>query len=116
MADFIELDFKETGEKGSGDAIAIRHRRGDDDCIYIVDGGYTDDGQKLLDHIRDYYEKPSYIDHVVLTHPGAGHASGLETVLTDQRVRCLWMNRPWEYVGELMPRFKSFQDRDRLIA
>lgn len=116
MADFIELDFMETGDRGSGDAIAIRHRRGDDDWIYIVDGGYTDDGQKLLEHIRDYYEKPPYIDHVVLTHPDADHASGLETVLTDQRVRCLWMNRPWEHVDDLMPRFKRYQDRNRLIS
>ena len=26
------------------------------------------------------------------------------------------MNRPWEHVDELMPRFERYQDRDRLIA
>ena len=47
MTDFIEIDFLEAGDKGSGDAIAIRHRtRTNLDWIYVVDGGYADDGQK----------------------------------------------------------------------
>ena len=94
MTDFIEIDFLEAGDKGSGDAIAIRHRRNDIDWIYVVDGGYTDDGQKLVDHIRNYYGDPGYIDHVVLTHPDADHASGLATVLNELNVGRLWMNRP----------------------
>ena len=66
MTDFIEIDFIEAGDKGSGDAIAIRHRENTIDRIYVVDGGYMDDGQKLVDHMRKYYDNPSYIDHVVL--------------------------------------------------
>ena len=116
MADFIEFDFIEAGDKGSGDAIAVRHRQGAFDWVYIVDGGYSDDGQKLLDHIRAYYDKPSYIDHVVLTHSDGDHAAGLETVLTDYEIKRLWMNRPWQHVDELMPKFKYYQDRERLIA
>ena len=81
-----------------------------------MDGGYADDGQKLVDHIREYYGDPSYIDYVVLTHPDADHASGLATVLNEFSVGRLWMNRPWEHVEELMPRFERYQDRDRLIA
>ena len=42
MADFIELDFMETGDKGSGDAIAVRHHQGAYDWVYVVDGGYSD--------------------------------------------------------------------------
>ena len=53
---------------------------------------------------------------MVLTHPDADHASGLATVLDEFKVGRLWMNRPWEHVDELMPRFKRYQDRDRLIA
>ena len=116
MAEFIELDFIEAGDKGSGDAIAVRHQRGVYDWVYIVDGGYTDDGQKLLEHVRQFYDNPGYIDHVVLTHSDTDHASGLETVLNDYRVESLWMNRPWKHVDELMPRFKHYQNRDRLIA
>jgi len=116
MMDFIEIDFLEAGDKGSGDAIAIRRRRNGTDWIYIVDGGYADDGQKLVDHIREYYGDPRCIDYVVLTHPDADHASGLATVLNESNVGRLWMNRPWEHVEELMSRFKRYQDRDRLIA
>ena len=116
MTDFIEIDFIEAGDKGSGDAIAIRHHRNEIDSIYVVDGGYTDDGQKLVDHIRKYYGDPGDIDHVVLTHPDADHASGLATVLNEFNVGRLWMNRPWEHVDELMPRFERYQDRGRLIA
>ena len=84
--------------------------------MYIVDGGYSDDGKKLLDHVQKHYDNPRYIDHVVLTHSDTDHASGLETVLNDYTVARLWMNRPWQHVDELMPKFKRYQDRDRLIA
>ena len=116
MSDFIEIDFLEAGDKGSGDAIAIRHHKNNLDWIYVVDGGYADDGQKLVDHIRKYYGNPSLIDHVVLTHPDADHASGLATVLDEFNIGHLWMNRPWKHVDELMPRFERYQDRERLIA
>ena len=116
MTDFIEIDFLEAGDKGSGDAIAIRHCKNKIDWIYVVDGGYADDGEKLVGHIRKYYGNPNHIDHIVLTHPDADHASGLVAVLNEFKVGCLWMNRPWEYVDELMPKFERYQDRDRLIA
>ena len=34
MTDFIEIDFSEAGDNGSGDAIAIRHRQNNIDRIY----------------------------------------------------------------------------------
>lgn len=116
VTDFIEIDFLEVGETGSGDAIAIRHRWNDSDDIYVVDGGYADDGRKLVDHICRYYGNPFVIDHVVLTHPDADHASGLETVLREFVVGTLWMNRPWRHVDALMPMFERYQNRDQLIS
>ncbi len=116
MTDFIEIDFILAGEKGSGDAIAIRHRRGDSDFIYVIDGGYTDDGRKIVDHIHKYYGENSSINHIVLTHPDSDHASGLVTVIEEMQVGCLWMNRPWMHVDQLMPKFERYQDSDRLTA
>ena len=116
MTDFIEIDFIEAGDRGSGDAIAIRRRRNNLDWIYVVDGGYADDGQKLADHLREYYGDPNLIDFVVLTHPDGDHAAGLATVLEKYKVSCLYMNRPWEHVDDLMPMFRNYQNRDRLIA
>ena len=55
LRDFIEIDFIEAGDRGSGDAIAIRRRNNGFDYVYVVDGGYTADGQKLVDHIRKHY-------------------------------------------------------------
>ena len=113
---FYEIDFLEAGEKGSGDAIAIRYREDDGtDYVHVVDGGYTDDGQKLVDHIRKYYDDPSIIDHVVLTHPDGDHAAGLKTVLEEFVIGALWMNRPWNHVQELTPLFEYEYTEDGLI-
>ena len=116
MRDFIEIDFIEAGDRGSGDAIAIRRRNNGFDYVYVVDGGYTADGQKLVDHIRKHYSSEYRINHLVLTHPDADHASGLDTLMREIKVDCLWMNLPWRHVDRLLPMFKRYQDRDRLIA
>ena len=116
VKEFIEIDFLQAGDRGSGDAIAIRHRCNGLDCVYVVDGGYAADGQKLVDHIREHYHPDYRINHLVLTHPDVDHASGFETVLREMEVDCLWMNRPWKHVDRLMGLFKHYQDRDRLIA
>ena len=116
MTDFIEIDFIEAGERGSGDAITIRHRKGYSDFIYVIDGGYTNDGNKIVDHIRNYYGVNSSIDHLVLTHSDSDHASGLVTVLEKMNVGYLWMNRPWMHVDQLMPMFEYYQNRARLTA
>ena len=73
---------KSTSSKPGTRAVATPSQSGTGvDWIYVVDGGYMDDGQKLVDHMRKYYDNPSYIDHVVLTHPDEDHASGLATAL-----------------------------------
>lgn len=116
MTKFFEIDFLEAGEKSSGDAIALRYRE-DNDCdyIHVVDGGYTDDGEKLVEHIRSYYDNPNYIDHVVLTHPDGDHAAGLKKVLEEFEIGILWMNRPWEHVWDLLPRFEYNYTENGLI-
>ena len=96
------------GDRGSGDAVAIRRRFNGGDWIYVVDGGYADDGQKIVDHIRNHYGSGYYINHLVLTHSDADHASGLATVLSEIRVDQLWMNRPWRHADALMPLFRRY--------
>ena len=116
MAEFFEIDFVEAGEKGSGDAIALRYRDDDgQDHIHVVDGGYQDDGDKLVKHIREYYDAPTYVDNVILTHPDSDHAAGLHKVLEEIKVGALWMNRPWLYVEELLPRFSYPYTEEGLI-
>lgn len=106
MTTFFEIDFVEAGNAGNGDAIALRYA--DDhgtEYVHVVDGGYADDGDKLVEHIEKYYGAPNYIDHVVLTHPDGDHAAGLKTVLEHFNVGTLWMNRPWNHIDALIPLF-----------
>ena len=106
MTKFFEIDFIEAGDKSSGDAIALRYREDNGyDYIHVVDGGYTNDGDKVVEHIRKYYGTPTLIDHVVSTHPDGDHAAGLKTVLEEFEIGTLWMNRPWNHISELLPHF-----------
>ncbi|MYB77452.1 MAG: MBL fold metallo-hydrolase, partial [Chloroflexi bacterium] len=116
MTKFFEIDFIEVGNSASGDAISLRYQ--DDDgteWIHVVDGGYSDDGDKLTKNIKANYDDPGFIDHVVLTHPDGDHASGLKKVLDEFDVGALWMNRPWQHVDELLPLFDYEYTRNELI-
>lgn len=107
MSDFFEIDFLEVGNTGNGDAIAVRYgQHGGQQRIHVVDGGYAEDGTKLVEHIKSHYGNPSFIDHVVLTHPDSDHAAGLKAVLEEFTIGTLWMNRPWRHLGDLIPRFE----------
>lgn len=115
--EFYEFDFLEAGEKKSGDAIALRYGNEHGQIVHVVDGGYAtcDDGQRLIDLINKHYAPVSKINNVVLTHPDTDHASGLKTLVEQCRIDTLWMNRPWLYVDELLPRFEYKYTRDGLI-
>lgn len=116
MIDFFEIDFLEAGKKGSGDAICLRYGALDGDyTVHVVDGGYADDGPRLVSHLEKYYEAPAYVDHMVLTHPDGDHAAGLMHVLENAIVETIWMNRPWEHVDALLPLFNYEYTRDGLI-
>lgn len=108
MTDFFEIDFLDVETRKSGDAITMRYRLGAIDYVHVVDAGFLDTGQRVLDHIRQHYDNPSYVDHVVATHSDGDHVGGLRTVLESQRVGRLWMLRPWDYAHLLLPRFPRF--------
>jgi beta-lactamase superfamily II metal-dependent hydrolase len=94
----FEIDFLpvEAGEK-SGDAIALKIWNGTTWWVVVIDGGYTDDGDALVDHINRYYGT-NQVNLVILTHPDADHASGLLRVVERMRVDELWMHQPWNRV------------------
>ena len=114
MSDFFEIDFLDVESAKSGDAIPIRYRKYDNNYIHVVDGGFQDNGKNVVDHIKKYYENPSYIDHVVVTHPDGDHAGGLRTVLEDFDVGNLWMMRPWIYADEIIHRFSRYTSVNNL--
>ena len=82
--------------------------------IHVVDGGFQDTGEAVVDHIKKYYDDPTYIDCVVVTHPDGDHAGGLRDILEQFGIGELWMLRPWEYADEIIHRFTRFTSVDNL--
>jgi beta-lactamase superfamily II metal-dependent hydrolase len=115
-ADYYEIEFLAVETSKSGDAITIRYSLNDVVSIHVVDGGYADTGASLITHIKTYYGSPKRIDNVILTHPDGDHANGLKVLLDSDEftIGTLWMNRPWIYAEELLPKFKTYTSADRL--
>ncbi|WP_171208737.1 MULTISPECIES: MBL fold metallo-hydrolase [unclassified Ruegeria] len=101
----FEIEFLPVGE-GNGDAICVRYStNGSDFVIHVVDAGYVNTGQTVVDHIKKYYDEPDFIDHLVVTHPDRDHLGGVKTVLENFDVGSLRMNRPWLYAEQVLDNF-----------
>jgi beta-lactamase superfamily II metal-dependent hydrolase len=114
-----DIDFMAVGDNGkSGDAIALRYGdlnqapRGQ--TVVVIDGGFTDDGRKLVDLVRDLYSTDS-VDVVVSTHPDSDHANGLQTVLSELSVGQLWMHRPWLHTDDIARMFRDGRVTDSSV-
>lgn len=113
MADFVEIDFLAVETAKSGDAITVRYSINGTTTVHVVDGGFLDTGDKLVEHLKTHYQT-THVDHVVLTHTDQDHVNGLRKVLEQCTVGCLWMNRPWLYADELIHRFETYNSVDAL--
>lgn len=96
-----EIDFLAVGDESkSGDAIALRfgnlYGKRAEQAIIVIDGGFKDDGQKLINLIKKYYHDTDTIDLVIATHPHGDHTAGLETILKEMQVNEFWMHKPWD--------------------
>lgn len=101
----FEIDFLPVGES-NGDAITIRYGNPlMGYTIHVVDAGYTDTAQTMIAHLARYYGNPTRIDHVVLSHADADHATGLIDIMKHYDVGALWMNRPWIHAAHI---FRDF--------
>ena len=101
MENGYEIDFLAVGDESkSGDAIALRfgnlYGERKEQAVIVIDGGFKDDGQKVIDHIKKYYDGTDTVDIVMATHPHEDHTAGLETVLKEMNVKEFWMHRPWD--------------------
>lgn len=115
-----EVDFLGTGsESKSGDAIAIRFGslKGsrDEQTVVVIDGGFTDDGARLVDHIRSHFGTDR-VDLVISTHPDQDHINGLETVLNELDVDELWLHQPWEHNAGLAEKFHDGRITDNSVS
>lgn len=106
-----EIDFLPVGDGSrSGDAIALRygnlHGERSEQRVVVIDGGFTDDGEALVELIRSEYGT-NRVDIVVSTHPDQDHVCGLEVVLAELEVGELWMHQPWAHSADLAAERRS---------
>lgn len=115
-----EVDFLPVGNgEKSGDAIALRFGNlfgsRNEQTVIVIDGGFEESGQELVQHIKDYYHT-NYVDLVVSTHPDGDHASGLELVLEELDVGCLWMHQPWNHTEDIARMFRDGRVTDNSVS
>ena len=101
-----EVEFMPVGEgTRAGDAIVIRYGEEDNFDLMVVDGGTLDAGEAMIAHIQKHFGAGAVIEHMVLTHGDADHASGLREVLKVIPVRNLWLHVPWVHAQETIHLF-----------
>lgn len=94
-----EVDHLWVGEKSNtGDAIALRFTRPDTgtNAVVVIDGGFRETGDRLADHIEEYYGTTT-VDLAVCTHPDDDHIMGLFTLLERLYVKKLLIHRPKDF-------------------
>ena len=102
-----EIDFIGVGDEVKKDADAITIRWKDDNGDYkiaVYDGGLQAHGEKMVEHLNEYYFSDSedkIIDCVICSHSDLDHASGLKRILEEFEVKKLYMNRPWLYIDDV---------------
>lgn len=106
-----EVDYIPVGDgEKCGDAIALRFGNlagsREEQTIVVIDGGFKESGDALVQHIRKYYGT-TFVDLVISTHPDADHASGLTVVMEQFRVGALLMHKPWEHAAAIKDLFKN---------
>ena len=94
-----EIDFLPVGDgERSGDAIAMRYSSSQTgrEIVGIVDAGFEDDGEALVEHVQRYYGT-STVDFVLSTHPDGDHINGMGVVLRNLSVGTLLIHRPAQH-------------------
>ena len=103
-----EIEFLAVGEgTKAGDAIVIRYGDVDAYQLMLVDGGHAKTGENIVAHLKEQFGPNPVLEHVVLTHSDADHASGLRTVLQEIKVNNLWLHVPWLLAEEARDLFKD---------
>lgn len=86
-----EIAFLPVGDgERSGDAIALRFTRPDTGRYVhvLIDAGFQDDGEALVQHVRTYYGTDTG-ELAILSHPDGDHIGGMGAVIRDLNVGVL---------------------------
>jgi beta-lactamase superfamily II metal-dependent hydrolase len=91
-----EIEFLAVGEgEKAGDAIIVRYGEVNDYRLMLIDGGHAETGDKIVTHLKTHFGTNVVLQHLLLTHSDADHASGLRTVVQEIPVNNLWLHVPW---------------------
>jgi beta-lactamase superfamily II metal-dependent hydrolase len=100
----FEVEFHPVGDNTkAGDAISVRYWVNGVYEVMVVDGGTSDSGAALVEHIKQHYGPQTVISHIVCSHPDTDHASGLREVMNAFPVRNLWLHGLWHHPQEMLP-------------
>jgi beta-lactamase superfamily II metal-dependent hydrolase len=103
-----EIEFLPVGDQSkAGDAIIIRYGEPNDYKLMLIDGGHAATGDRIVSHLKKFFGSTPILEHVVLTHSDADHASGLRTVLKEVTVNNLWLHLAWFLAEEARHLFKD---------
>src|SRR5262245_2205054 len=91
-----EVEFLAVGDGSRpGDAIIVRYSDLAAYQLMVVDGGTANCGETLVAHLKKHFGALVSLEHVVLTHSDADHASGLRELLREIPVTHVWLHIPW---------------------
>jgi beta-lactamase superfamily II metal-dependent hydrolase len=103
-----EIEFLAVGSGAKpGDAIIVRYGDQTTYKLMLVDGGTSETGDKIVAHLKKHFGPTAALEHVLLTHSDADHASGLRAVLREIPVSNLWLHVPWLLSAEAIHLFKD---------
>ncbi|WP_433051718.1 ComEC/Rec2 family competence protein [Dactylosporangium sp. CS-033363] len=116
QVDFLPVENDQQDGGKSGDAIAMKFSvdATGREAVVVIDGGFTDIGDDLVEHIKRYYGT-STVDLVISTHPDMDHLNGLTKVLEQLYVGELLIHQPRRHVFDVSD-FSNLENLDNLIA
>jgi glyoxylase-like metal-dependent hydrolase (beta-lactamase superfamily II) len=74
----IAVEFLPVGDS-NGDAILVKYGDASGFYLHVVDAGYADVGEQMIEHIERYYGRNVMINNMVVSHADNDHATGLAT-------------------------------------
>lgn len=87
----IEIDLLAVGD---ANAFVIRLSTNFEEQVIVVDGGNTNDGDKVIRHIKKCTTRKDCIDLLINTHPDADHIDGLYKIVDTLRIGQVWIHDP----------------------
>ncbi len=115
-----EVDAMRFEGERSGDAFALRWSFSDGSRfigqkVAVIDGGFRETGERLVDHIKRYYGTDQ-VDLVISTHPDSDHINGLKIVLEQLPVSQLAMHLPWNHTEDIASMFHDGRVTDNSVS